>query len=95
MPAASRQGDNCTGDGCFPPRESSEGSPNVFINDKPALRVGDKFAAHTCGDSTHDGVCSSGSGKVFINSKPAARVGDDVSCGAAVAVGSPDVFIGG
>lgn len=95
MPALSYKGANCTGDGCFPPRPSIEGSPNVYVNGKPVLRVGDKYAPHTCGDSKHDGACSSGSSSVFCNGKPVARVGDDVSCGAAVAMGSPNVFVGG
>lgn len=94
MLAVSRKGDTCTGHGCHPPRASLEGSPNVFINGKPAHRVGDAWASHTCGDNTHDGVCSSGSSVVFVNGKPLARVGDDVSCGAAVAVGSSNVFAG-
>lgn len=95
MPAASRKGDECTGHGCFPPRPSTSGSPNVFFNGIPALRVGDSFATHKCGKSSHGGTVSSGSSSVYINGKPAARIGDDVSCGSAVAEGSSNIFIGG
>lgn len=94
MPAVSRKGDTCSGDGCFPPRASTSGSGDVFINGKPAHRQGDGWEVHSCGDSSHDSVCSGGSGSVFVNGKPLARVGDDISCGAAVAVGSSNVFAG-
>ena len=95
MPALAFKGSTCTGDGCFPPRASTQGSGNVFVNGKPVHRVGDAWESHSCGDSAHDGVCSSGSSSVFVNGKAAARVGDDISCGAAIAVGSPDVYAGG
>ena len=95
MPAISRKGDTCTGHGCFPPRASTEGSGDVFVNGTGVHRQGDKWAAHTCGENTHDGACSSGSSSVYANGKAVARVGDDISCGSAVAVGSPDVFAGG
>ena len=32
MPAVTRKGDICTGHECFPPRSSTSGSPNVFVN---------------------------------------------------------------
>lgn len=92
--AVSRKGDTCTGHGCYPPRASVEGSDNVFINGKGVHCQGHGWAAHTCGDSTHDGTCSGGSSTVYANGKPIARVGDGISCGSAVAVGSPDVFAG-
>jgi uncharacterized Zn-binding protein involved in type VI secretion len=44
------------------------GSPNVFINGRPAATLGDKTG---CG-----GVTVGGAANVFINGKPAARVGD-------------------
>lgn len=97
MPKAARKGDNCTGHGCWPPRPASAGSPNVFINRAPALRVGDAWAAHTCPaiPNTHAGTQAAGSSTVFVNGKALARVGDAVSCGGAVASGSPNVFAGG
>lgn len=95
MPAAARLGDNCTGHGCYPGRPIVEGSGNVFINGKPAARVGDMLDTHCCGPSCHDGVITEGSGSVFINGKPAARIGDAVSCDSALAEGSSNVNIGG
>lgn len=93
---ATRIGDVCTGHDACPPRPLVEGSPNVFINGKPAGRVGDLYAAHGCLiHPPHTGVIAQGSSTVFINGKPAGRVGDPVSCGSAVAQGSPDVFVGG
>lgn len=94
MPAASRKGDQCSGHGCFPPRPSTSGSPNVFINGIPALRQDDTYATHCCGDSCHPGKQSSGSSTVFVNGKPLARVGDSVSCGSVTAQGSSNVFVG-
>ncbi|WP_055324663.1 RHS repeat-associated core domain-containing protein [Ralstonia solanacearum] len=69
------------------------GSTNVFVNGKLAA-----FAmASTVACSKHSPVplIAQGSGGVFINSKPAARKGDKITCGAAVADGSANVFMGG
>lgn len=98
MPAAARQGDNCTGHDCFPPRESTSGSPNVFINGMPAHREGDSWSSHTCTHpktphGSHGGSLAGGSGTVFVNGQPLGRVGDPVSCGSSVASGSPNVFV--
>jgi uncharacterized Zn-binding protein involved in type VI secretion len=96
MPAAHRLADIDTGHGCFPPRMTTAGSSDVFINGKPAHRVGDPYAVHGCGTcSPHGGVGSAGSGSVFTNGRAQRRVGDAVSCGGVAAVGSGDVFIGG
>lgn len=96
MPAATRLGDNCTGHDSCPSVPLVEGSPNVFINGRPAGRVGDHYSSHGCiVHSSHQDVIVSGSGTVFINGKPAARVGDPVSLGGSVQDGSGNVFIGG
>ena len=92
--AAARQGDTCSGHGCFPPRASDTGSDNVFINGIPALRSGDHFVLHTCGDDVHDGNVSSGSSSVFVNGQPLALIGSTISCGSVVAQGSDNVFVG-
>lgn len=96
MPAATRQGDNCTGHDSCPPVPLVEFSPNVNINGRGAGRMGDRYSTHGC--VTHPGhqdVIAAGSSTVFINGKPAARVGDSVSIGGAVQDGSGNVFIGG
>ena len=96
MPAQTRVGDNDTGHDACPPRPLAEGSPDVFVNGIEAGRVGDSYAAHGCDvHPPHTGVIASGSGTVFINGCAAGRVGDAVSCGGSVAVGSPDVIVGG
>lgn len=96
MPAATRLGDNCTGHDFCPPVPLVEGSPNVYINGKPAGREGDHYSSHGCiVHSSHQDVIASGSSKVFINGKPAARKGDAVSLGGTVQDGSGNVFIGG
>ncbi len=96
MPAATRLSDNCTGHDACPPVPLVEGSPNVYINGRPAGRVGDHYSTHGC--VTHPGhqdVIAAGSSKVVINGKPAARIGDAVSIGGAVQDGSGNVIIGG
>ncbi|MDR8014105.1 PAAR domain-containing protein [Ectopseudomonas guguanensis] len=97
MPAVSRLGDNCTGHGCWPPRPSTEASPNVRVNGIAAHRQGDAWAAHTCPTipETHASVLAAGSTTVRVNGKQLARVGDPVACGSSVAQGSANVFAGG
>lgn len=95
MPAATREGDWSTGHDCHPPVQAAKGSPNVFINGKPAMRVDDAWEPHSCGGSPHTPLSSEGSSTVFINGKPAVRIGDMCDCGQASAEGSDNVFIGG
>ncbi|MFY0582866.1 RHS repeat-associated core domain-containing protein [Cystobacter fuscus] len=40
-------------------------------------------------------MIAQGSATVFINGQPAARVDDQITCGAKISAGSPNVFIGG
>ncbi|MCM1059474.1 MAG: PAAR domain-containing protein [Eubacterium sp.] len=96
MPQATRKGDCCTGhDGC-PPSALAEGSPNVFINGKPAGRLGDNYESHGClVHAPHQDNISSGSATVFINGIQAGRVDDSVSIGGSVRDGSSNVYIGG
>lgn len=93
MPGVVRLGDKCTGHGGFPPRPSITGSANVFINNKPAVTVGDSWAVH-CSASCHSGVTAAGSSTVFVNGKPLMRIGDAVNCGSMAAEGSTDVISG-
>ena len=73
------------------------GSPNVNVNKRPAVRLGDSgMHAACCGPNTWKAV--KGSGTVFINNKPAHRMGDtDQHCGGVgqMIEGSPDVIVGG
>lgn len=70
------------------------GSPNVFVNDKPAVRIGDSVLPH--GRRQHNtAVMATGSSTVFANSIPVSRNGDIANCGHSSAGGSSDVFAGG
>ena len=92
MPDASRKGDICMGHGCFPPTPAIAGSPNVLIDQIPALRKGDGVAPHGCSNCPpHGRSVSAGSPTVFVNGRPLARVGDGVDCGGSVAAGSGTV----
>ncbi|PID66584.1 MAG: PaaR repeat-containing protein [Gammaproteobacteria bacterium] len=97
MAKVARQGDSCTGHGCWPSRSSTSGSPNVFVNGLPAFRQGDSWAAHTCPiiPNTHGSSQAGGSNSVFVNGRPLARVGDAVACGGSIATGSSNVYAGG
>jgi uncharacterized Zn-binding protein involved in type VI secretion len=74
-----------------------EASEDVFINNRGAHRVGDKWKKHRCSKSKHHGWLYDGSSSVYINNKKAGRIGDPIrggKCSSHVMTGSPDVFIG-
>lgn len=95
MPAAHRQGDLCTGHGCFPPRQNISWSTNVFVNSKGWHRKYDNWGPHHCNKSNHKAHTVDGSSMVFVNSRQAVRIGDPLSCGSAAATGSKNVYCGG
>ena len=96
MPAATRQGDNCTGHDACPPVPLVECSADVNINGRGAGRLGDHYTTHGCVvHPGHSDYIAAGNSTVNINGRPAGRVGDSVSIGGAVQGGSGDVFIGG
>jgi len=73
------------------------GSPNVLVNGKPALRVGDPGIHAACCDG-NTWTAKTGSGTVKINDKKAHRQGDqDKHCGGMgqMIEGSPNVITGG
>ena len=94
MPQLHRKGDLCTGHGCWPPRPSIQGSPDVFTNNIRQHRVTDGWAAHCC-QSCHSSTQCDGSPDVFANTLKVARKGDPVCCGSACMTHSPDVFANG
>lgn len=72
------------------------GSPDVYIDCKPALRVGDPGVHSSCCGS-NAWTAAGGASTVFINGQPAHRLGDATQhCGGSghLIEGSPDVFIG-
>ena len=67
-----------------------EGSTNVFVNNAPIVRVGDRVAPHP----GHSNVVMVGhSSTVYANDKPVCRQNDVASC-LHLATGSSDVFAG-
>lgn len=74
-----------------------QGSPDVLVNKRPALRVGDPgIHAACCGPNTW--TAQAGSGTVKINNKDAHRQGDaDKHCGGSgnLIEGSTNVITGG
>ncbi len=72
------------------------GSPDVLVNNLPALRLGDTGVhAACCGPNMW--AAADGSGSVFINYRPAVRKGDTTQhCGGTGKMidGSPDVMVG-
>ncbi|MEH5140402.1 polymorphic toxin type 46 domain-containing protein [Enterobacter cloacae] len=71
-----------------------EGSPNVFINSRKAIRA--HLSAVECDE--HSGSLqrvAEGSIKVYINNFPASRTGDKLTCSAEISQGSRNVIIGG
>lgn len=100
MPPVARLTDICTGHECFPPRASSAGSPNVFVNNLAAHRQSDAWSVHCCTHpdqphGCHASILASGSSTVFANGLQLGRIGDPVECGSSVATGSGNVFAGG
>lgn len=77
----------------------AEGSPDVFINGRPACRKGDTVTVHVYPSGrfcpAHAPTVAEGSVSVFINGRPAARVGDSINSCTSIAQGSTDVIIGG
>ncbi|WP_246593415.1 RHS repeat-associated core domain-containing protein [Photorhabdus akhurstii] len=70
----------------------ASGSPNVFIEGKPAARATTDIAA--CSQHPAPPLIAQGSETVFINGSPAARVDDKLACGATIKSGAKTVFIG-
>ena len=78
----------------YPPTPVITGSPNVLVDGKPVVRVGDQLAMHSKPfHPPHPRVIASGSSTVMINGMPAAITGGDVACGG-VTVGSGSVVVG-
>jgi uncharacterized Zn-binding protein involved in type VI secretion len=84
MPGIARAGQDVAGG------VDSVGSPNVHIEGKPAVRIGDSINPHGRPPHTH-AVMASGSSSVFVNNIPVCRSGDTATCGH-VTSGSGSVF---
>ena len=101
MPAVTRKGDSETGvcDLGLPDCPHTRGgtnnstSPNVFVNNLGAHRLGDIWDRHRR-KRAHKGVLVAGSSTVYVNNKQLGRISDPINCGSFVATGSPNVFAG-
>lgn len=69
-----------------------QGSPDVYTNNDPTVRVGDAVQGHAPGIHAAP-VMAAGSGNVFTNNIATVRAGDPATCGD-LATGSGDVFAG-
>jgi uncharacterized Zn-binding protein involved in type VI secretion len=98
MPAAHRKGDIGSGHAChFPPTPAIGGSPDVFVNKRPLMRVGDSYIPHPCAVGhapPHPRNLAKGSASVFVNGIPAGRKGDAINCGGEAQTASSNVYIG-
>lgn len=98
LPSAHRRTDIGSGHSChFPSTLATGGSPNVFVNNKPLMRVGDAYVSHGCSvcpEPEHGRMLAAGSSTVFVNGLSAGRIGDAIDCGGQAETGSPNVFIG-
>lgn len=91
---AARLADICTGHPKAAPRPNTQGSPDTFINNRPAHRQSDAWGLHGR-KRKHTSVLADGSPSVFTNNLRQGRIGDPVACGSKVMTGSEDVFVGG
>ena len=76
---------------------SIQGSEDVLVNQKPALRKGDQGIHSPC-CGLNMWTADSGSSTVYINGKPACRLGDAIKhCGGMgkLIEGSLNVMVGG
>lgn len=101
MTGASRKGDMTLGPPSghnWGPVPSLDGSPDVIVNNKPVVRIGDPYAVHIYVPGLpvvpHDSVAAQGSQTVFVNGRALARIGDQTSCSDIIAQGSVDVIVG-
>lgn len=95
MPQVHRQGDLCSGHGCFPPRPTTSWASSTYVNNLLVHRTGDSYATHCCGIPCHGGSGGRGSSNTIIENAACRRIGDPVSCGSIAAQGSPNVIVGG
>lgn len=103
MPGAARTTDSTTSHSPCSPGTCSQGSNNVYINNLPAFRVGDRNTPHGVPVSTPTGivcvphvtVLAQGSPNVFVNGVPLGRGDDSFACGIKVGSRSGDVIVNG
>ena len=71
--------------------QAIKGSPDVYANNKPVVRVHDNIDGH--GSGPHQGpVMITGSSNVYVNNKKVCRAKDQAACGHQI-TGSNDVIV--
>jgi uncharacterized Zn-binding protein involved in type VI secretion len=82
MPGIVRLTDKCSGHGCWVPRPSAAGSPDVFDQNIPVERFGDPMEIHCCPSipECHGGI-HIGTHTVFVNNLDIQVKGDPIDCG--------------
>jgi uncharacterized Zn-binding protein involved in type VI secretion len=78
----------------FGPRPAIAGSPDVFVDGIPVVRVGDEWAPHTNIIIVHGAEGISGSTTVFCNGRTVMRSLDPLNCGSIASAGSLTTFCG-
>lgn len=98
LPVARMGIDMCSGHPAgptyFAPRPAITGSPTVFVDGIPVVRMTDMWGPHTNLITTHPSPGAGGSMTVFADGIPVMRIGDPIACGSVCAVGSMTVFCG-
>ena len=90
MPGILRQNQDKTVDNAL----IIEGSSNVFINGKGAVRIGDHIQPHNHGKTTVYSYMITGSSTVFVNGIAVFRSGDQATNGDIAGSGSPNCIAG-
>lgn len=86
-------GDSSVGTSEFGKCVAITGSPNVFWNKKPAVRVGDEFTPYvdSKGNVTRR-FGLTGSATVFVNGKPAMQTGSSITLGDVAGPGEANIL---
>lgn len=82
MPDIAVIGSMSSGHDECPPVPAITGSDLMSVNDKPVVRIGDRFQTHACPNhDPHSGIVTTGSSIVSIEGIPVAFVGCQIGGG--------------
>ena len=87
-----RKGDLCSGHDCWPPRDATSWSPDVYANNLNVERYSDTLAEHCCIDDCHTGIYM-GTRSVYANGLAIQVKDDPIDCGSICDECSSDVGI--
>jgi uncharacterized Zn-binding protein involved in type VI secretion len=94
MPLITLLGMACTGHGCWPSRNSIEGTGLFDVEGIPVHLQTHHWSVHCCTHpgvphGCHDSTLASGSRLFDVEGLQVGRIGDPVACGSSVAEGHP------